>query len=121
MNGSSNRKEIIYYEGTTLQAVRYEDWKAHFIIQREGWFGPKEKLGAPLLYNLRRDPYEKAADESLLYGEWLGKKMWAFGPARVIVQQHLSTFVDWPPISEAAKANKENLKEQVYEGDKMGN
>lgn len=121
MNGSSSRKEIIYYEGTTLQAVRYEDWKAHFIIQREGWFGPKEKLGAPLLFNLRRDPYEKAADESLLYGEWLGKKMWAFGPARVIVQQHLSTFLDWPPISEAAKANKENLKEQVYEGDKMGN
>ena len=22
------RKEVIYYEGTTLQAVRYNDWKA---------------------------------------------------------------------------------------------
>ena len=47
--------------------------------------------------------------------------MWAFGPARVIVQEHLATFEEWPPISQAAKANKENLKEQVYEGDKMGN
>lgn len=120
-NGASNRKEIIYYEGTTLQAVRHGDWKGHFIIQPEGWFGPKLKLGAPLLFNLRRDPYEKAAEESLMYGKWLGKKMWAFGPAKVIVQEHLATFTEWPPISEAAKANKENLKEHVYEGDKMGN
>ena len=52
------RKEIVYYEGTTLQTLRYGQWKAHFIIQNQGWFGPKEKLGAPLLFNLRRDPYE---------------------------------------------------------------
>ncbi len=120
-DGSSTRKEIIYYEGTTLQAVRYGDWKAHFVVQNYGWFGAKEKLGAPLLFNLRRDPYEKAAEESGMYIRWMGDKMWAFGPARVIVQQHLATFQEWPPISEAAKANKENLKEQVYEGDKMGN
>ena len=56
--GSSKRKEIIYYEGTTLQAIRYNDWKAHFVVQNEGWFGPKSKLGMPLLFNLRRDPYE---------------------------------------------------------------
>ncbi|OUR93906.1 sulfatase [Flavobacteriales bacterium 34_180_T64] len=119
--GISNRNEIIYYEGTTLQAARYRDWKAHFIVQNHGWFGAKEKMGAPLLFNLRRDPFEKAADESGMYINWMGKKMWAFGPARIIVQQHLATFQEWPPLSESAKANKENLREQVDEEHEMGN
>lgn len=120
-SGISARKEIIYYEGTTLQAVRYGDWKAHFIVQNEGWFGSKEKLGAPLLFNLRRDPYEKAAEESGIYVEWLGKKMWAFGPAKKIVQEHLATFDEWPPISESAVSNKQNLQEQVEGEHKIGN
>lgn len=120
-SGKSSRSEIIYYEGTTLQAVRYNDWKAHFIVQNGGWFGGKEKLGAPLLFNLRRDPFEKAADESGMYVNWMGKKMWAFGPARDIVRAHLATFNEWPPISEAAKANKQNLQEQVDGEHKMGN
>jgi arylsulfatase len=74
----SNRSEIIYYERTTLQAVRYQDWKAHFIVQPHGWGGAKDKLNAPLLFNLRRDPFERAADESGMYINWMGKKMWAF-------------------------------------------
>ncbi|MDB9961186.1 arylsulfatase [Oceanihabitans sp.] len=120
-SGISNRHEIIYYEGTTLQAVRYNDWKAHFIVQNGGWFGAKEKMGAPLLFNLRRDPFEKAADESGMYIQWMGEKMWAFGPARDIVRAHLATFNEWPPISEAANSNKQNLDEQVNGEHKMGN
>lgn len=98
-NGESSRKEIVYYERTQLQAVRYGDWKAHFIIQPHGWGGMKEQLNAPLLFNLRRDPYERAADESGMYVNWLGKKMWAFGPAQAIVKQHLATLKKWPPVS----------------------
>jgi arylsulfatase len=118
-SGPSGRQEIIYYEGTTLQAARYADWKAHFIVQRQGWFGPKETLGAPMLFNLRRDPYEKAADESGMYLRWLATKMWAFGPARRIVQRHLGTFAAWPPISAAAIANAENLREHISETSRL--
>ena len=35
-DSASNRKEIFYYERTTLQAVRVGAWKAHFVVQREG-------------------------------------------------------------------------------------
>lgn len=94
--GPSKRKEVIYYERTELQAVRYGDWKAHFIVQPHGWGGAKEKLNAPLLFNLRRDPYERAADESGMYTKWMGQKMWAFGPAQAIVKKHLNTFKKWP-------------------------
>ena len=117
--GDSKRKEIIYYEGTTLQAVRYGDWKAHFIVQNEGWFGPKEKLGAPLLFNLRRDPYEKAADESGNYVEFLGKNMWAFGPAKRIVQKHLATFRNFPSRSESPRSNAKEIEERVMQ-DELG-
>lgn len=97
--GGSNRKEIIYYERDQLQAVRYGDWKAHFVVQPNGWAGAKEKLNAPLLFNLRQDPYERADEESGMYTNWMGKKMWAFGPAQKIVKQHLATFKKWPPVT----------------------
>lgn len=108
----SNRKEIVYYEGTDLQAVRYNDWKAHFTVQTHGWAGPKDELNAPLLFNLRRDPYEKAADESGMYTRWMGNKMWAFGPAAKLVQKHLVTFSEFPPRG-AAVTNEAHVKEQT--------
>ncbi|MCP4890488.1 MAG: arylsulfatase [Planctomycetaceae bacterium] len=111
----SKRKEVIYYEGPTLQAIRYGDWKAHFIVQNEGWFGAKEKLGAPLLFNLRRDPYERAAEESGNYIEFLGKNMWAFGPAKRIIQGHLATFKAFPPRSESSQGNAEEIEERAGE------
>jgi arylsulfatase len=93
----SQREEIFYYNGTKLQAVRKNDWKAHFAVQNNGWSGAVEDLNAPLLFNLRRDPYEKAADESGMYTKWMGKKMWAFGPAKSIVQQHILSLKAFPP------------------------
>jgi arylsulfatase A-like enzyme len=95
--GDSARQEIVYYEGTELQAIRYGDWKAHFVLQNHGWSGAKEHLNAPLLLNLRRDPYEKAFDESGMYVRWMGNKMWAFGPANAVVRQHLESLAAFPP------------------------
>ncbi|MET0068053.1 MAG: arylsulfatase [Candidatus Thiodiazotropha sp.] len=111
---SSNRAEVIYYSGTRLQAVRYNDWKAHFAVQNEGWSGPVEELNAPLLFNLRRDPYEKAAEESGLYTGWMGKKMWAFGPAKQLVARHLATLQEFPPRG-AKVSNAETVERQVSE------
>ncbi|MGB5706450.1 MAG: arylsulfatase [Arenicellales bacterium] len=113
--GPSKHEAIVYYEGTTLQALRYNDWKAHFIIQPEGWFGPKVKLGAPLLVNLRRDPYEKAPGESLFYGNWLAHKMWAFGPTKRLIQKHLATLQAFPPRRPSAVSNQKEMAEKASE------
>ena len=98
-NGPSSRREIFYYERDKLQAVRVGDWKAHFVVQNHGWSGPKEELNAPLLFNLRQDPFERAEEESGMYIRWMGEKMWAFGPAQAAVAKHLATFKDWPPVT----------------------
>ena len=86
-----------------MQAIRVDDWKAHFVVQNHGWGGAKEELNAPLLFNLRRDPYERAAKESGMYLKWMGQKMWAFGPAQAAVTRHLATFEDWPRMQSASK------------------
>ncbi|MCL4110176.1 UNVERIFIED_CONTAM: hypothetical protein GTU68_026696 [Idotea baltica] len=110
----SNRKELFYYAGATLQAVRYGDWKAHFVVQNNGWAGAKEELNAPLLFNLRRDPYEKAAEESGMYTKWMGKKMWAFGPAKNLVVKHLGTLAEFPPRG-GSMTNQEEMQKHATE------
>lgn len=92
--------------------MRHGDWKAHFVVREHGWAGPKDELNAPLLFNLRRDPYEKAAEDSGIYMRWMGNKMCAFGPAARIVQRHLSTFADFPPRG-LAVGNEVDVQEQV--------
>lgn len=61
---------------------------------------------------LRRDPYEKVADESGMYTKWMGKKMWTFGPAKNIVQQHLMTLKKYPPRG-ATMQNKAVIEQQT--------
>jgi arylsulfatase A len=57
-NGKDPRKEVVYYRGTQVYAVRKGAYKAHFIIQEEYGGGP-EVLKTPVLYNLNMDPSEK--------------------------------------------------------------
>ena len=59
------RKEIFYFsdEGD-LTALRYNDWKAIFLEQKaettlRAWIEPWTPLRVPLIFNLRRDPYER--------------------------------------------------------------
>ena len=55
----SERKEVFYYRGDELYAVRLGAFKAHFIT--EGAYGPpmREEHDPPILYNLEVDPSEK--------------------------------------------------------------
>jgi arylsulfatase len=76
------------------------------MLGKNSWGGAKEELNAPLLFNLRRDPYERAATESGMYLKWLGENMWAFGPAQAAVGEHLATFKDWPAITPDTPAEK---------------
>lgn len=84
------------------------------MVQNHGWGGPSDELNAPLLFNLRRDPYEKAADESGMYTKWMGKKRWAFGPAKNIVMEHLATLKEYPPRG-IAMGNQDAIEQQASE------
>ncbi|MGB6152481.1 MAG: arylsulfatase, partial [Pricia sp.] len=54
------RKNMFYYRGTELYAVRQGDYKAHFITQGAyGQFGDREEHTTPILYNVNEDPSEQ--------------------------------------------------------------
>ena len=56
----SPRKEVFYYRGTRLMAMRVGPWKAHFVTQ-ESYTGNNKAVehDPPVLYNLEVDPSEK--------------------------------------------------------------
>ncbi len=60
----SPRKAFIYVtDGGEIAAVRVEDWKRWFwriVGLPSSLAEPVAKLRVPLLFNLRRDPYERA-------------------------------------------------------------
>ena len=79
--GSWPRKEFIYWtDDGSVAALRYDNWKVTFLKQNaEGlkvWQQPFEQLRAPLLTNLRMDPFERAqAEDAMGYHRWYMERM----------------------------------------------
>ncbi len=75
--GESPRKEIFYFsDDGDLTALRYNNWKLIFMEQRaeatfQAWMEPFVQLRVPLIFNLRRDPYERSHVTSNAYYDWL--------------------------------------------------
>lgn len=58
--GPSPRETVFYYRGRELYAVRYRQFKAHFITQTAYQSeNPKEQHDPPLLFDLGKDPGEQ--------------------------------------------------------------
>jgi arylsulfatase len=99
--GPGARKEFFYFtDDGSLSALRYNDWKMLFSLQRahgfDVWQEPYVTLRLPMLINLRMDPFERA-EESADYPRWRIDNAWAFVPAQAIVAQFLQTFKEFPP------------------------
>ncbi|MEA1927968.1 MAG: sulfatase-like hydrolase/transferase, partial [Candidatus Auribacterota bacterium] len=96
--GPGNRREILYFDDTGgLNAIRVDDWKIVF-TQMEDWVWTNQKTtGWPKVFNLRRDPFERAILDSPMYFRWWGDKMWTFVPAQVYISKFLETFKEFPP------------------------
>ena len=115
------RKEIFYFsdEGD-LTALRYEDWKLIFMEQRATgtlrvWAEPFTPLRVPLIFNLRRDPYERAQITSNTYYDWLIDRAYLLVPAQAYVGRFLATFKDYPPRQKAASFNLKQVMEKLQQ------
>jgi hypothetical protein len=80
--------------------LRYGDWKATFLIQRaEGmhvWLEPFTELRAPILTNLRMDPFELASEHGMDYDRWFLEHMFMIAPAAAICREGLADSPRFP-------------------------
>lgn len=112
------RREFMYWtDDGNVAALRYDDWKMLFLKQNaEGfhvWTQPFEALRAPLLINLRSDPFERAEYESIGYTKWYIDHMFAIAPAAAYVGQWLQSFKEFPPRQKPGTFNLDRVMEQI--------
>jgi len=77
------------------------------------WAEPFVPLRIPLIFNLRRDPYEFAQITSNTYYDWLLDRAYLLVPAQDIVGQFLMTFKEFPPRMKAASFSLDKVMEQL--------
>ena len=113
------RNEIFYFADTgELTALRYNDWKAMFLEQKadttlRAWIEPWTELRVPLIFNLRRDPYERAYRTSNTYYDWLIDRVFFLVPAQAYVGQFLETFKEFPPRQKPASFSIDQVMEKL--------
>jgi arylsulfatase len=113
------REEIFYFsDDGDLMAVRYQDWKQVFLEQRaQGtlliWAEPFTQLRMPKLYNLRRDPYERADVTSNTYWDWVIDHAFLGVPTQAYVAKFLATFKEYPPRQKAASFTIDQILEKL--------
>ncbi|MEM7008816.1 MAG: arylsulfatase [Thermodesulfobacteriota bacterium] len=117
----SPRDEIFYFsDDGDLTALRYKDWKLIFSEQRTTgtlavWADPFVPLRIPLLFNLRRDPYERANLTSNTYYDWYLDHVFLIIPAQAYVAKFLATLKDFPPRQKAASFSIDQVLEKMNE------
>jgi arylsulfatase len=77
------------------------------------WQEPFVPLRVPLLFNLRRDPYERATITSNSYYEWLLDRAFLLVPAQAYVAEFLATFEEFPPRQKAASFGIDQVMEKM--------
>ena len=114
-NAPGQRQNIFYFDdNANLNAVRWNDWKVHFALQRQGWGGPREALNFPLMVHLRSDPYEVSM-ESQLYTRFFADQLWLFVPLQQQVGQWLATFRQYPPRQPTASFSIDRLLQRMQQ------
>jgi arylsulfatase A-like enzyme len=112
------RNEFIYWtDDGSVAALRYNQWKITFLRQNAHglhvWIQPFEELRAPLLGNLRTDPFERAEYEGYGYNQWFAEHMFLFAPAGAYVGQWLQSFREFPPRQKPGSFNLDRVMEAV--------
>lgn len=113
------RQEFIYWtDDGSVAALRYGNWKVTFLAQNaqglKVWQQPFEQLRAPLLTNLRMDPFERAEEENAMgYQRWYVDRMFAIAPAASYVGQWLQSFKEFPPRQKPGSFNLDRVMEAV--------
>jgi arylsulfatase len=114
----SPRRLFVYpTDGGEVAGIRYDDWKLVYMEQRtkhfDIWRDPLVTLRAPKLFNLRRDPFERADTDSNNYDRWWAVKMGNLKPGGVVATEFFETFKEYPPRQKPEKWNLSEIMNRI--------
>jgi arylsulfatase len=117
----SPRREFWYVnDDGQVVAARYNDWKVVFLENRGQAFGvwrePFTELRVPLLFHLRRDPFERSQHNSNTYNDWFMDRVFVIVPIQALAAQFLQTMKDYPPSQAPGSFNLSRIEEQLRTG-----
>jgi arylsulfatase A-like enzyme len=102
-----------------ITAIRYGDWKAVFYEQRaktmQLWAEPFVPLRLPKIFNLRRDPFERADENANVYWDWMLEHIFVMYPMQALAAEQLQSFLEFPPRQKPAAFNLDGVMSQMEE------
>jgi arylsulfatase len=100
-----------------IMAVRHGDYKLVFEEQHatrmRQWQEPFTKLRLPDIFNLRRDPFERAIDNSNTYLDWMVNQVPQLYLVQALVAAQIQNFIKYPPRQKAASFNLDSVLAQL--------
>jgi arylsulfatase len=117
----SPRQEFWYVnDDGQVVAARWGDWKVVFLENRGQGFGvwrePFVELRTPLLFNLRRDPFEKSQHNANVYDDWFLSRPFVIVPIQGLAAQFLLSMKEYPPSQSPGSFNLSKIEEQLRRG-----
>jgi arylsulfatase len=114
------RKEFLYWtDDGNLAALRYDQWKVHFLEQRghgfDVWQEPFVELRLPKLVSVRSDPFERAHHEGMGYQRWRMERAFVLVPAQAFVANWLSSFEEFPPRQKPGSFSLSQVMDKLTE------
>jgi arylsulfatase len=112
-------RESFYYftDDGDFSAIRWGDWKVMYSIQEahgvEVWQKPFTQLRAPLITNLRQDPFERAHHESGAFETWYFEHLFILYGATAEAAKFLQTFQEFPPRQRPDSFSIDQIMEQM--------
>jgi arylsulfatase A-like enzyme len=114
----SPRNFFFYFsDDGDLLAIRMNDWKVVLMEQRAkqlmAWLEPFVPLRAPKMFHLRRDPFERADENSNTYWDWMLSHIYLMYEMQELVAQQIEDFVKFPPRQKPAAFNLDAVMRQL--------
>jgi arylsulfatase len=71
------------------------------------------KLRLPYIFNLRRDPFERANVNSNIYWDWMINHVPQLYQCQAVVAAQIQNYIDYPPRQKAASFNLDGVMAQL--------
>jgi arylsulfatase len=116
-SSESARRDFLYYYESKLSAIRMGPWKFLFST-KEDYYANLVARTAPIVFNIRSDPFE-SYDTTDSFGHLGQKVSWIFEPMTELLEEHLKTLAQYPPVQGGTSFDLSNVVGDFLEKARM--